>query len=186
MNKGLRLASGDIICFLNSDDIYSGDHSINRVVDAFMKYPVRMVWGDLNYVYPGNTEKIFRIWKSGILNLAKLKIGKIPPHPSFFIRKSIVTDVGFFDTNIDLAADFDYMKRCLLVDDFTAHHIPEALVKMRIGGASNESYRSIYNQNIEIIASLKASFPEFSVLKFIGYKVALKFFERVRGVISRL
>ncbi len=157
MNKGLGLATGDIIGFLNSDDVYNGDHVLQTVMKAFQDKKVDACYGDLIYFKPYNMDKISRYWKSSNFIPKSFSKGWMPPHPTFFVRKNIYEKLGFFNTRYSIAADFDLMLRFLQVGNINSIYIPDILVKMRLGGVSNRSFRNIFRQNREVYNSLKTN-----------------------------
>lgn len=136
MNKGIKLSSGDIIGFLNSDDVYFDDSIINKVVNIFENEKVDCVYGDLVYVSENN--KIKRYWKSGNFNLKSFKNGWMPPHPSFFVKKDVYEKYGGFNENYRISADYELMVRLLYKNKISTFYLPEILVKMKTGGVSNK------------------------------------------------
>lgn len=185
MNKGLVACSGDVICFLNSDDVYDNTDVIADIVEIFEQKNTRIVWGDLVYVRQDDIRFTSRLWRSKIICERDLRSGIIPPHPSFFIARTLVQDVGPFDLAMPLAADFDYMKRCLVLDNFDAVHFPKVLVRMRLGGATNASIRNVLQQNYEILQSLRQSFSKFSLTRFICVKFMSKALEYMNAKLPR-
>ena len=149
MNKGLQMATGDIVGILNSDDIYADNTVLNKIADAFGDINVQCVYGDLQYVHTNNFNKIIRTWKAGSFNRKKFLYGWMPPHPTFFVRKEVYDKVGLFNTDLKSAADYEMMLRILYKHDFAAAYIPEVLVKMRAGGVSNASLRNRFRANRE-------------------------------------
>lgn len=146
MNKGLEMATGSIIGFLNSDDFYASDQSIAKIVSVFLRHNVDCVYGDLCYVDPLDTSCVFRYWKSEPFSIDRLKSGFIPPHPTFYTSKRLVKTTGSFDTHFKLAADFDFMLRCLSVESVRAYYLNFSLVNMRLGGATNKNLFNILVQ----------------------------------------
>lgn len=149
MNKGLRLCTGDVICFLNSDDWYHTDDVISKVVRNLTYSNCKVVYGDLQYVKQYNPERIVRTWKSGQFRRKNLYYGWMPPHPAFFAKKEVYEEVGFFNTDLNSAADYELMLRILLKHEHDACYIPEVLVKMRQGGYSNASLKNRLRANNE-------------------------------------
>jgi len=149
MNKGLRLASGDIIGLLNSDDIYTDSTVLKKVVQAFSDPAIHCVYGDLQYVHQYNPTRVLRTWKAGRFKHKNFLYGWMPPHPAFFVRKEIYEKVGFFDTTLQSAADYEMMLRILYTHQYTPLYIPEVLVKMRSGGISNASLKNRFRANRE-------------------------------------
>lgn len=139
MNKGIALATGEMIGFLNADDIYANSEVVGKIVAAASSPAVHMVFGDLVYVAADNTNRVVRLWRSGEFVQRGLKYGWMPPHPTFYIRRSLIESLGGFDRNLRVAADYDFMLRYLVRPGATAAYVPEVLVKMRLGGASNRS-----------------------------------------------
>jgi len=149
MNKGLRLASGDIIGILNSDDVYADNQVLDRVVAAFNDTGTDCVYGDLQYVQTNNLDKVVRTWKAGKFIRENFLYGWMPPHPTFFVRKEVYDKVGFFNTELKSAADYEIMLRILYMHGYKASYIPSVLVKMRSGGISNASLRNRFRANRE-------------------------------------
>ncbi|MEP6746845.1 MAG: glycosyltransferase family 2 protein [Bacteroidota bacterium] len=149
MNKGLKMATGDIIGILNSDDIYTDDSILKKVAAAFKDPEVHCVYGDLQYVHINDLTKVVRTWKAGKFVRENFLYGWMPPHPAFFVRKEVYDKVGYFNTMLKSAADYEMMLRILYKHDFSAAYIPEILVKMRSGGISNASLRNRFKANRE-------------------------------------
>lgn len=137
MNKGIRLASGDIIGFLNSDDFYPNSGILSKVAEAFTQYDTDSCYGDLQYVDKFDTSVIVRNWKSGSFNRNKFITGWMPPHPTFFVKKQVYEKYGLFDLGLRSSADYELMLRLLYKHQISTHYISETLVKMRTGGQSN-------------------------------------------------
>jgi len=149
MNKGLRLATGDIIGILNSDDIYADNQVLDRVVAAFNETGADCVYGDLQYVQTNNLDKVVRTWKAGKFIRENFLYGWMPPHPTFFVRREVYDKVGNFNTELKSAADYEIMLRILYMHGYKAAYIPSVLVKMRSGGISNASIRNRFRANRE-------------------------------------
>lgn len=149
MNKGVKLATGDIIGILNSDDFYTSSQVLSKVAAAFNDPSVEAVYGDLQYVKASNVKIITRTWKSGTYKKSNLYFGWMPPHPTFFVRNHVYEKCGLFNTTLRSAADYELMLRVLLKYDARVHYIPEVLVKMRAGGISNASLKNRFRANKE-------------------------------------
>ena len=149
MNKGIVLAGGDVIGILNSDDIYTGPAVISKVMSEFEKGNADAVYADLQYVKYDNTNKVTRTWHSGQFSKRKFFFGWMPPHPTFFVRRSVYERIGKFNCDLRSAADYEFMLRALLKYDHKAQYIPEVLVKMRTGGASNATLKHRVRANRE-------------------------------------
>lgn len=149
LNKGIIRSTGDIIGFLNADDIYANDEVLGNIARMFDDQAIQAVYGDLVYVGKSNPKKIIRYWQAGNYTLEKLKSGWMPPHPTFYVRRSIYDRLGLFDTSFHIAADYDCMLRFFSEGNINCRYIPEVLVKMRIGGASNRSLINILRKSAE-------------------------------------
>ncbi len=155
LNKGIKLASGELIGFLHSDDFYSNNQVIENVINVFRTQNTDSVYGDLEYVSTVNTEKIIRNWKAGQFSMKELKKGWMPPHPTFFVKKRVYDKLGGFNLKHKIAADYDLMLRFLGKYKISTAYIPEVLVKMRWGGASNRSLANIIQKSKEDYIALK-------------------------------
>jgi len=136
MNKGIRVATGDVIGFLHSDDIFASKNTVDNIVAAFKDTGIDATYGDLAYISGG---KIVRSWVSGKHSKAKLRLGWMPPHPTLYIKKNIYTKFGLFRNDFGTAADYELIIRFFYVNGIKTYHIPEILVYMHTGGVSNRS-----------------------------------------------
>ena len=143
MNKGIIAATGDVIGILNSDDFYPNSFVLNNIAESFKKHDCDAVYGDLVYVKENNISKVTRYWKSGKYSISKIKNGWMLPHPTFFVKRSIYEKYGLYNTDLSSAADYEMILRLLYKNKLNVIYIPEILVKMRMGGASN---RSVWNR----------------------------------------
>jgi glycosyltransferase len=148
MNKGLALATGDVVGTLNSDDLYAGDRVLQAVASAFAE-GVDAVYGDLVYVRREDPSRVVRTWRSRPYEPGLFERGWMPPHPAFFARRSVYARHGGFDPAYRIAADFELLLRLLAREGVPSRHIPEVLVRMRTGGASNRSPAAIWRANLE-------------------------------------
>ncbi|WP_189362735.1 glycosyltransferase family 2 protein [Algibacter mikhailovii] len=148
LNKGIRYATGDVIGFLHSDDIFASYNVFNAMSSIFKNTKVDGVYGDLQYINQSNT-KIIRHWESCDFQPKLLKQGWMPPHPTLFLRKSVYQKYGHFDLSYSIAADYDFMLRILKDETLTFVYLPEVITKMRFGGASNKSIKNIIQKTKE-------------------------------------
>ncbi len=149
MNKGIKLATGNIIGILNSDDSYTDPKVINDVVEEFKKEYCDAVYADLNYIDPNSDEKIVRKWKSGRYKYSKFKYGWMPPHPTVFVKKEIYDMYGSFNTKLNSAADYELILRFLYKNKIKVHYLPRVLVNMRSGGLSNRNLKHRLKAHME-------------------------------------
>lgn len=149
MNKGINMASGDIIGILNADDVYADKDVLQKVADTFEDKNVDAVYADLVFVDPQDTKKIVRRWQSRSHQSKDFYNGWMPPHPTFFVRKSIYEKYGLFDTRLRSAADYELMLRFLLRHQIRSFHIPQTFILMRNGGKSTASLKNRLIANAE-------------------------------------
>jgi glycosyltransferase involved in cell wall biosynthesis len=140
MNKGIMLATGDVIGILNADDFYNSNDVLKKISDVFLDPNIDACYGDLVYVNNKNKNMITRYWKSGDFKIRKFYLGWMPPHPTFFVRRSVYKKHGLFNLNLGSSADYEIMLRLLLKKQLNVIYIPEVLVNMRTGGESNASF----------------------------------------------
>lgn len=177
MNKGIRMASGDIICFINSDDFYIDSDAISNIAGVFLENSVDCVFANINYVKADDPSNVVRKWVSGEFIFNSFKKGWHPAHPAFFVKKGIYDEYGLFNTNFILAADFEIMLRFLECKKISNCYLNKAIINMRLGGATNGSFRNIINQNLECLRAFKvnnldvsAFYPVYRILpKIIQY-----------------
>jgi glycosyltransferase len=152
MNKGVRLATGDVIGILNSDDIYQDRNVISDIMYQFNSdEKVDLVYGDLVYVKQDDTNKIVRNWRSNKYYPNFFEDGNVPPHPSLFVKTEVYKESGLFNLDFKLAADYEFMLRIFKKHSFKSKYINRIIIRMRLGGATNQSFRNIWRQNVEIL-----------------------------------
>lgn len=181
MNKGIALATGDVMGTLNADDFYMNDDVLVEVAKVFLDPSIEACYGDLVYVKQDSVEKIVRFWKSRDYVYGLFKYGWMPAHPTFFVRKSVYDKLGSFNLNYKIAADFELLFRFIEQNNIKTKYLPRVLVKMRLGGTTNKNISNIIKQNKEIIAILTKHYSNFSTVKFVFIKLAnrlLQFFRR--------
>ncbi|RPD51616.1 MULTISPECIES: glycosyltransferase family 2 protein [Chitinophagaceae] len=149
MNKGVQLATGDIIGILNSDDVYAHPHVLSHVAEIFTREQTDTLYGDLDFVDPDNLDKVVRSWRSGKFSRSNFHFGWMPPHPTFFVRREVYEQTGLFNLSLRSAADYELMLRILFKHQYKTSYLKEVLVKMRVGGMSNGSWRKRLKANIE-------------------------------------
>jgi glycosyltransferase len=155
MNKGIGLATGDVIGILNSDDLYTGPSVLSTIAKAFSDPAVMTVYADLQYVHPDDTDRVVRTWRTGSFRKSRFYYGWMPPHPTFFVRSEVYRLAGLFNTDLRSAADYEIMLRILLKHGLSTVYIPDVIVRMRTGGMSNASLWNRLRANKEDRAAWK-------------------------------
>ncbi|MDB9717919.1 glycosyltransferase [Candidatus Pelagibacter sp.] len=172
MNKGIKLATGEIIGFLNSDDFYSSNEVLLKVANTFKKEPqLDSCYADLIYTDRVDTSKKIRYVKSSEYKQGLFSKGWCPGHTTFFARSSVYKRYGDFDTSYSLASDFDLMMRFLEIHKIKSRYVPEIWVKMRLGGATNKNLKNIYLQNKEIFSSFQKNNVKVNIIFFFVHKI---------------
>lgn len=151
INKGIKMATGDVIGFLHSDDVLNSSDSIEQIANAFETTMADVVYGDLQYC-KGN--KVVRRWQSNAFKPSSLKYGWMPPHPTVYVRRKVYEEVGPYDEWFRISADYDMMLR-IFKANYKTHYIPSVLVSMETGGASNKDTRARLSKTQEDYLVLK-------------------------------
>lgn len=139
INKGMKMATGEVIGILNSDDMLASEDVIADIAKTFEEQNVDSVFGDLEYVDQENTNRVFRVWKGQKYRRNLFRIGWMPGHPTFYIKRSLIEKYGGYENHYFTAADYELMARYLFKHRISAHYLPKLIVRMRRGGASNKN-----------------------------------------------
>lgn len=177
MNKGIGLAAGDVIGILNSDDFYTHSGILSRVASLLELSGADALYGDLEYVDADDTQRIVRRWKSKPYQPGLFLRGWMPPHPTFFVRRSVYEQFGVFDTRLRFSADYELMLRFLHRHGVAACYLPEVLVRMRTGGVSNASLRNrlLANREDRQAWALNGLRPSFYTLYWKPFSKILQY-----------
>jgi len=176
MNKGIALATGDVVGILNSDDLLCDPEAIEKVVRIFEANPsLDAVYADLYYVDQQDTNKIVRRWTTG--EKKPFSKGWHPAHPTLYLKKSVYDRFGLFNLDLRLAADFEIMLRFIEKHHIKLHYLPERLVKMRLGGATNKSLGNIYKQNLECLKAFHVNNLPVNPVLYPFYRIVPKLFQ---------
>jgi glycosyltransferase involved in cell wall biosynthesis len=170
MNKGIRLATGDIIGMLNADDLYANNLVLDDVSRIFQSQDVDAVFGDLEYFNPKDFTTPIRLYRSAGFTPAKLSNGLIPAHPTLFLRKSVYEQFGLFKPEYKIAGDFDFIARIFKNGELRYVYVRRVLTRMQIGGISTRGIRSTYLLNKEILRSCQENQISTNIFKiFLRY-----------------
>lgn len=156
MNKGIAVATGDIVGILNSDDFYETNSVIEDVVEAFVLYPkYQLLYGGVVYVNPERLDNIVRTYCATRFKPWKMRFGWMPPHPATFIRKSVYESAGLYSLKYKIASDYEMFIRLLVVKKNCYGRLNQVLVRMRAGGISTAGIKSKLCINHEIIRACR-------------------------------
>ncbi|WP_295799377.1 glycosyltransferase family 2 protein [Mucilaginibacter sp.] len=159
MNKGIKLATGDIVGMLNADDYFTDNSVLSHIADAFRKYNADIIYGDLDYI--NEKDAVVRKWRSGQISRRKLEFGWMPPHPTFYCRRNLFDQFGLYRLDYGTAADYELMTRYLYVNKLTTHYLKKIIIKMKLGGKSNKS----------ITARVKGMFFDLKAMRNNGIRL---------------
>ncbi len=155
MNKGITRATGDIIGFLNADDLYNSNDVVEKVIDTFLSKKYDAVFADLLYVNTNNLNHIVRKYSSKKFSPNKLAYGWMPAHPTLYLCKEVFEKYGIFKTDYQIAGDYELVARLFYKYKISYKYLPIEMVKMRIGGVSTQGWRSNILLNKEILRACK-------------------------------
>jgi glycosyltransferase involved in cell wall biosynthesis len=153
MNKGIALATGDVIGMLNADDFFADNDVLGDIAEAFENNAVDIVYGDLNYIKPGG--KVIRKWSSGPYKPGMFNLGWMPPHPTFYCRKPVYDKLGNYSLEYGTAADYELMLRFIHLNHSSVYYVNKVLVTMSVGGVSNSS---VYNRVKALFFDMRAMY----------------------------
>ncbi len=142
MNKGIAMATGDVVGILNSDDFYTSNDALAVIADNLKETGADAVYGDIHFVNNDDLTKCVRYYSSAIFNRSLMRIGLMPAHPSFYCKRDVYTKYGVFDTTYKIGADFESLLRYIYINRIKTLYIKKDFVTMRTGGASTESFNS--------------------------------------------
>jgi glycosyltransferase len=171
LNKAVSRTTGEVIGLLHSDDLYPNTQVLTQVATAFEK-GVDGVYGDLNYVMEHDIKNVLRLWKSCTFDPALLHKGWMSPHPTLFLRKEIYLQVGPFDTQFKIAADYDFILRVFAKPEYTYTYLPKTLMLMRQGGASSKLSNLLAKskEDLRVMRKNGLPFPFFVLLRKVSSK----------------
>ena len=171
LNKGIQLATGDVVGFLHADDFYASDDVLSKIAQAFEDPEVCAVYGDLEYVSQQDNSKVIRRWQSKPFSQKDLGWGWMPAHPTLYVRRGWYSKIGGFDIRYHIAADYASILKLFTQPNFKTIYIPDVLIRMRLGGASNKSLKNIIKKSKEDWRALRScNFSIFNALRAIAWK----------------
>lgn len=179
LNKGIECASGDIIGFLHSDDLFSDRYTIEHITEAFSRHEADGVYGDLLFVESATSHKVVRTWKSSPFKKHSVQFGWMPPHPTLFLHKNIYAKFGLFSLDYKISGDYDFLIRVMKDRSLNLHYLPEVITYMRVGGVSTGQFRkkmACAAEDYRVLKHNRVSFPLFA----IGMKSLRIFLQRLK------
>ena len=168
-NKGLKTATGDIVGFLNADDVFYNEHSIQDIVDAFKKNSVEIVYGNLNYI--NEKGKIIRNWISRSYEQGLVKKAWMPAHPTFYCKKDVYDRLGGYNNSFKIGGDFELCLRFLEINKVLSYYLNKKLVKMLAGGISNNGISSKWTIYKEELRAFKINKIPINPILFLLHKI---------------
>jgi glycosyltransferase involved in cell wall biosynthesis len=181
INKGIRMATGDIVGILNSDDFFPDEKVIEDVIKTFRETRADAVYGDVAFVRPGNLNKIIRLYSSAKFTPRKFAYGYMPAHPSFYLKKSCYDQYGLYQEDYKIASDYELLMRMIYTKKITYQYLKRVFVHMRTGGVSNQTVKSRYILNKEIVRACKENGVNTNMAL-----LSLKYFNKVGEYIRPL
>ena len=169
INKGIMLATGDVIGLLHSDDTLANENVLSSYADLFYKYDTDSIYSDLVYVDKNN--KSIRVWKSGDYFPKKILDGWMPPHPTLFLRKKIFDKHGLYNTTFKIAADYEMVLRLFWKQKISTHYLPQTTYLMTLGGASNKSLSNIILKSKEDYRAMQINDVPIPFVTLIGKNI---------------
>lgn len=179
MNKGLNLATGDTICFLNADDQYASSTVLSYVAKKMRELSVDVLMGDVVFFHGDNPGRNVRRYRSDRFNPNRLAWGWMPAHPGLFVSSREVRRVGLFNIDYQIAGDFEFIIRLFNNQNLRYQHVPVVLVRMQMGGISTSGFRSKILLNLEVLRACRENGLQTNLFKILS-KYPLKIFELLR------
>lgn len=180
MNKGIQMATGDVIGILNSDDFYTSADALQVIADTFANNDIDATYGDIHFVNDDDLSKCVRYYSSAIFRRSFMRFGLMPAHPSFYCKKAVYEKYGSFDTSYKVAADFENLLRIIYVGNIKTKYIPKDFVTMRTGGASTAGLSSRTQIMKDHLRALKAN-DIYSNVFLLSLRYIYKLYEVLRG-----
>ena len=176
MNKGIGMATGDVVGILNSDDYYTSDDALATIADFFSRDDADAMYGDIHFVDDGNPEKCVRYYSSALFRPWLLRFGFMPAHPSFYVRSNVYRKYGTFSLDYKIASDYDIMVRLLHKHRIKAQYIKKDFVTMRTGGISTKNVKNRLLISREDVKACRRN-GLYTNIFFISIKYLYKIFE---------
>ena len=185
LNKGIQMATGDVVGLIHSDDFLATNDAISKIAIAFQENNVDSIIGNISFVHPDNLNKVIRHYSSKSWNPSKFAKGYMPAHPAFYCKKELFEKYGYYKMGYKIAADYELLIRFLYTHKASYKYIPETIVMMRTGGTSNENLKSRYILNQEIVRACAENGIKTNMFK-LSLKYGNKIFEFIKPMLNNL
>ena len=179
MNKGIQVSTGELVCMLNSDDVYASPSSVRHLVECLITKNTDTVYADLVITDPSEANRVLRYYDASTFKPERLRYGWMPPHPTFIAKRELYEKWGGYSLKYKISADYEMMVRLLYKAKVSYAYLPEVVVKMRSGGVSTGGFRSSWILNSEIVTACKENGLETSMLRLM-LKIPAKIMEHFR------
>ncbi len=173
LNKGIQFSTGDIICFMHSDDFFDNKNVLSKINNLFTDFNVDIVYGNASF-FKNDPTKIIRNYISSTFNINNLSKGLMPAHPSMFIKKHVYNKHGLFNIDYKIAGDFEWLCRISKDQEISSYKVGDNFIKMQYGGASTNGLKSLYFLNKEVRKALR-----FNNIKSSYFKLLFKYFKKI-------
>ena len=170
LNKGISRATGDIVGFLHSDDFFPDEKVLEDIVGVFENNKISGLYGDLKYVNAEDSDKVVRNWVSKPFERGNLKYGWMPPHPTLFLRKSVYSYLGGFNTEYRIAADYDFILKLCCSNKYELFYYNRVITHMRVGGMSNNNLKSVIQKSSEDLRIIN-NYPLLGILTLFSKNI---------------
>lgn len=168
MNKGIALATGDVIGFLNADDVYADGNVLARVAAIMERHHLDALYGDVAFFRHENPERAIRRYSSAHFRPDRIAWGWMPAHPALFVKREVFQKTGPFRTDYRIAGDFEFVARAFGKQPLRYRHLPEVLVRMRMGGVSTSGWRNTLLLNREVLRACRENGIQTNLLKVLS------------------
>lgn len=179
MNKGIKMATGNVVGIINSDDFYHKADTISKIAEEFVREDIDCLYGDVSFVNPENLEKTVRYYSAKNFKPHMFKWGFAPPHPTFFAKKMCFEKYGLYKAEYKISADFELLVRFIFVQKLNYKYLNFDILKMRTGGVSTKSYKSWLISNRELVKACRENNVHSSLMK-ISFRYFIKVFQLVK------
>jgi glycosyltransferase involved in cell wall biosynthesis len=179
MNKGVALASGEVIGILNADDIFARPDVLAHVAQAYERHGVDAILGDVGFFRDGAPDRIVRRYDSGYFRPNRIAWGIMPAHPGMYLTREAYDRVGPYRTDFRIAADFEFVARAFMKHGLSFSHLPEIIVKMRLGGVSTDGLGAKLTINREVLRACREN-----GLYSNNFMIASKYFRKFRELLG--